>query len=195
MKTEPGPSQAKILSTQYWLEQVVIAENFCPFAKKEFERDRIRYTVFEMSSLASLMSVMESEYQRLNDDAEIETTLVILQSDSANKSIDVEDFDEFLMLVDEAKLQLQRLDYDGRYQLATFHPNYLFAGEDPNSPSHFTNRSPFPMLHIIREASIERAFKTYKDPEGIPERNIKHANQLGVDFFKRALHKAVAPET
>lgn len=190
----------RVLATQYWLQNIVIGENFCPFAKREFERQRIRFVVIEVKSISELLETLSKEYKLLDKDPksdEVETTLMILtssfdsQTNSASDNLKAEIFDDFLLIYEEANWQLEKLGYAGVYQLASFHPDYLFAGEPQDSPSHYTNRSPFPMLHIIRETSIDRALKTFKHPESIPETNINRANQLGVGYFKKQLAQSL----
>ena len=178
----------QILATKIWLEDVVIGENFCPFAKKEFERQRIRYHQIKASSLADMLWQIEQEFKVLDNDSDTETTLLLFSSD--NTKLSVECFDDFLFIVEEANRLLVRMGYEGIYQIATFHPQYLFAGEPEDSPSHYTNRSPYPMLHIIRENSIDRALRTYKDPESIPVINVERSLALGVAYFKQQLLKA-----
>ena len=180
-----------ILSIKRWLQTVVIGENFCPFAKKEFERQRIRYTLVTPEGLTQLNSILAHECALLDSDENIETTLLIFADGDAG--INVEAFEDFLFVIDEANLWMSRNEYEGTYQLATFHPNYLFAGEPEDSASHYTNRSPYPMLHIIRERSIERALKTYKAPESIPQINIARSIELGAAYFEKRLGEALKP--
>jgi hypothetical protein len=189
-----------IQATQYWLKEIVIGENFCPFAKREFDRQKIRFVTVAPASLSELQALLSKEYALLDNDPKsdwVTTTLVIftprldLSSATTETSIDVQNFDDFLLITEEANWQLTKLGYAGTYQLASFHPQYLFAGESTENPSHYTNRSPYPTLHIIREDSIDRALKTFKQPDTIPENNITRANQLGVQFFQHHLAKAL----
>ena len=151
--------------------------------------------------MPNLQSLLFQEYELLDNDPKgelAETTLLIFPPASehspllASDAIDSQNFDDFLLVTEEANWQLAKLGYEGIYQLASFHPQYLFAGESPESPSHYTNRSPFPMLHIIRESSIDRALKTFKQPESIPEVNITRANTLGSHYFQKQLVESFA---
>lgn len=189
-----------IQATQYWLKEIVIGENFCPFAKREFEHQKIRFVTVAPDNLSELQALLAKEYALLDNDPKSEwvtTTLVIFTPSSDHLStttktlLDVQNFDEFLLITEEANWQLTKLGYAGTYQLASFHPQYLFAGESIENPSHYTNRSPYPTLHIIREDSIDRALKTFKQPDTIPENNITRANQLGVQFFQKHLANAL----
>ncbi|MFT5311654.1 MAG: hypothetical protein ACI8Z9_000124 [Paraglaciecola sp.] len=163
---------ATIALTQRWIEKVIIGLNFCPFAKREFEKQRIRYTVYAGIDAPGALTVFLDELHYLDQNAEIETTLLIFEHGFG-------DFEDYLDLADTATALLEQGGYRGRYQLATFHPDYCFEGEAPDDPSNFTNRSPKPTLHVLREASIERVLKTYSDPGSIPENNVTKTRDLG----------------
>ena len=195
-----------ITKTQKWLEDIIIGHNFCPFAKKEFVQSRIRFSLFEYkpieekaassrfpsirsSARAPLkteqlfeqaLTFLMKEVDILDNQSETETTLLIFDKHFSQ-------FDEFLDIVDVANHFLEQSDYLGVYQLATFHPQYLFEGEAPTDASNYTNRSPYPMLHLLRESSIERVLEQYLDPEDIPHQNIKKARELGVEYFRTFL--------
>jgi hypothetical protein len=173
-------SQSAIEQTLNWVDKVIIGENFCPFARKERESDRIRTVVTEETDNAQILQVLLDEMELLENKSEIETTLLIINQG-------VKDFFDYLDLVDLANRLIKQEDFEGIFQLATFHPDYLFADAPADATSHFTNRSPFPMLHIIREESLEKALETFPNPENIPVRNIKHAEKLGKAFFQQLL--------
>ncbi|MEP1552769.1 DUF1415 domain-containing protein, partial [Paraglaciecola sp.] len=97
------------------------------------------------------------------------------------------DFDKYLDLVDGANEFIERGGYGGLYQIATFHPDYCFDGEKSNDAANYTNRSPYPILHLLREASLEQVLKNYPNPENIPDNNITKARELGVNYFKKQL--------
>jgi len=158
--------------TQRWIKKVIIGLNFCPFAKREFERQSIRYTTYDGIDVPGALSVFLDELHYLDKNAEIETTLLIFEHGFS-------DFGDYLALADRATALLEQGGYSGIYQLATFHPDYCFEGEASDDPSNFTNRSPKPTLHVLREASIERVLKTYSDPGSIPENNVTKTRQLG----------------
>jgi len=163
-------------STKYWLEKTIIEFNFCPFAKREFLKKSIRYHVVNNSDREkSLISVAE-QLKYLDDHPEIQTTLIIF-------SLGLESFFDYIDFLEIADQLNRELGYEGIYQLASFHPDYCFEDVKQDDPSNYTNRSPYPMIHILRESSIERALKYYDDPEQIPERNIEHARKLGSGVF------------
>ncbi|RYV01267.1 DUF1415 domain-containing protein [Shewanella sp. OPT22] len=165
-----------ICHTARWVKDVIMKYNICPFARPEVEKDTIRYSVIEGSKLTKIVDALISEYQYLDNHDGTETTLVILPNG-------FNDFNRYLDAVALAEDLIFELGYEGKYQIASFHPEYLFDGEDYDSPTNYTNRSPYPTLHIIREASIERALENYSEPESIPERNMAFAEKKGKSFF------------
>ena len=173
-------NQHAILNTLHWVDKVIIGENLCPFARKERDSKRIKTLCCNEADTAYTLQALLDEFRYLDNNPSTETTLFILPNTFL-------DFFDYLDLVDTANKLLQREDYEGIYQLATFHPSYLFAEAPADDTSHYTNRSPYPMLHIIREESLELALASFPNPEKIPERNITHAQALGADFFKKVL--------
>lgn len=172
-----------IKATQYWLEKTVIGFNFCPFAKKEFVKNTIGYQVSTAIKVEDALYELLDECKKLDENGEIETSLLIFES-GFNK------FDDYLDLLDLANQLLEREGYEGTYQLASFHPNYYFDGVDEDDASNYTNRSPYPILHLLREASLEKALSNIDDPESIPERNIELAQEKGRLVFESILEKA-----
>lgn len=169
-----------VTATKSWLEQIIIGLNFCPFAKKEFVNNTICYHVSkEKKQKAALLEFVE-QCQILFDDSEIETTLLIYQDG-------FRDFNSYLDLVDNANDLLIEQGFEGVFQLASMHPEYCFADEDFDDASNYTNRSPYPIIHIIREESMARVLSVYKNPEEIPENNIALAQQKGSAFFEKIL--------
>ncbi|MCT7654434.1 DUF1415 domain-containing protein [Oceanimonas sp. NS1] len=166
--------------TENWVKQVIMKYNLCPFARREVERASIRYVVVEEHKPAMVLQALLAEYRLLDEQPEVETTLVILPRG-------FEGFYAYLDLVDLANDLLFDQGLEGEYQLASFHPDYCFDGEPQDDAANYTNRSPYPTLHIIREASMETALADYDDPESIPERNIQFARRKGNDFFVRLL--------
>lgn len=164
-------------ASKSWLEQVVIGHNFCPFAKREYDAERVRFVLSESTSFENGLQDLVKECECLDENKLIETTLIIFNHQLVQ-------FDDFLDFVDLSNQLMEMQGYDGVYQLANFHPDYCFDGEDENDASNYTNRSPFPMLHLIREKSIERALATYPSPELIPENNIKLAREKGSQYFQ-----------
>ncbi len=160
------------LQTKNWLDDFIINYNICPFAGKVVEENSLYYFVDTANNIADCLHHLINECQRLDINNNIETTLLIY-TDNFNS------FDDFLDYLDLANELLMAQDYEGIYQLASFHPDYCFAETDNNDASNYTNRSPFPMLHLIREASIEKFLKSFPDPESIPVRNIELTRSLG----------------
>lgn len=171
-----------IEAVKQWLKDVVIEHDFCPFAKKELESGRVRFALCEATEKEKILSALIDECQRLDVNSGIETTLIVF-------SKGLEDFDQFLNVVELADELMNLQGYEGVYQLATFHPDYVFAGTDKEDAANYTNRSPFPVLHLIREASLEQVLKNYPDPELIPQNNINKARELGATYFHRLLRK------
>jgi hypothetical protein len=165
--------QQLIAATQAWLKTIIIAYSICPFAKRELERGSIRFSVDHDTKIESCLLNLMLECDRLDTDASIETTLLIYDSAFAT-------FDEYLDFLELAGTLLVDQDYEGVYQLASFHPDYCFEGAKQDDPANYTNRSPYPMLHLLRETSIERAIATYPHPENIPQRNIELTRKLGL---------------
>lgn len=165
-----------IQHTQNWVSDVIVKYNICPFARREVERGSIRYTLIEELNKQSVLQSLLDECRYLDEHSEVETTLFIMPAG-------FEGFYDFLDLVELANDLLAMQEYEGIYQLANFHPDYCFADELQNAPSNYTNRSPYPTLHIIRETSMEMAINNHPDVDAIPERNIAFANKKGNAFF------------
>ena len=168
---------AIISQTVTWINNVVIGCNFCPFAAKAMLRKSIRFIVLHEASDEIVLTTLAFESQFLDNNAAIETTLIILPEH-------YEDFETYLDLVELSEELMTSLGYEGVYQLATFHPKYIFAESDEGDPANYTNRSIYPMLHILREDSITRAVESHPDADGIPQRNVDFANQKGLNYMK-----------
>lgn len=181
-------SEEIVAAMRCWVEQIVIGHNFCPFARQPFEAGEVRFAVSEAPDLENALQDLISEARRLDDNPDIETTLL-------SYSWAFQDFDEFLDLIEYANQLLSLQGYEGIYQLAHFHPDYLFEGSTEDDPANYTNRAPWPTLHLIREASLEKALSSITEPEAIPERNIRHATELGSDHFQALLAKCAKPES
>jgi len=173
-----------ISETQQWVKKVIVKYNICPFARKEVERGTIRYVIAEGSNKSAVLQSLLQECQFLDSHSAIETTLFIMP-------VCFEEFYDFLELVDLANELLAEEEYEGIYQLANFHPDYCFAGEPHNEPSNYTNRSPYPTLHIIRESSMELAIEQHPDVDAIPMRNIEFATKKGNAFFADLLARCM----
>jgi uncharacterized protein len=159
-------------SVKKWVEDMVVGLNLCPFAKRELLADRVRFFVSDAESEEQLLMDLHSELNMLNADDGIETTLLIHPAVLQNFS----DYNQFL---DYAEGLLVELELEGVYQIASFHPNYQFANTEPDDVENYTNRAPYPVLHLIREQSLERAVANYPNPEQIPERNVALLRDLG----------------
>lgn len=166
--------------TQKWLETVVIAHNFCPFANRELIKQSIRFEVIDSQDIETCLEALILACENLDEHITIETTLLIIPNGFA-------DFEAYLDLVDIAERLLEARRYEGTYQLASFHPNYCFIDASPDDPANYTNRSPYPMLHLLREATIERSLKNIDDPESIPLNNIERARSIGLDALQKQL--------
>ncbi|MFU8816789.1 MAG: DUF1415 domain-containing protein [Pseudomonadales bacterium] len=165
-----------------WVETVVVGLNLCPFAQRELVNDRVRFAVTEADSEDQLSAALQSELERLQSDPRIETTLLI-------HPLALQDFDHYNQFLDRADRLLLHLHLDGVYQVASFHPEYQFAGTAADDAENYTNRSPYPMLHLIREDSLERAIHAFAGVEDIPASNIRRMNELGQEKL-RALVQA-----
>ena len=160
-------------ATLAWLKTVVIEHAICPFAKRELERGSIRFIVNRDTSFEHCLLSIIDECEQLDSDDSIETTLLIY-ADA------FKEFDDYLDFLELAQTLLLDQGYEGIYQLASFHPDYCFDGSTSDDAANYTNRSPYPMLHLLREASIEQALDTYPQPETIPQRNIDVTRRLGL---------------
>lgn len=173
--TKPAPDHDTIIAaTQQWLEKAVIGLNLCPFAKAVHIKNQIRYVVSDAESPEALLELLMDELQLLSDTdpAKVDTTLII----HPGVLQDFEDYNEFLDVADAA---LEDMQLDGELQIASFHPDYQFAGTDRNDIGNYTNRAPYPTLHLLREDSIDRAVEAFPEAEAIFEKNIETMEKLG----------------
>jgi len=168
---------AIIRHCQQWIKTLVIGENLCPFAKTVFIQEKIHYHIDRNTAIADRLEALISECQRLDSQATLETTLFICPQG-------LSDFDDFLDLLAIAEPLLKAQGYEGIYQLASFHPQYIFANTQPDAAENYTNRSPYPILHLLRESSIEKALLHYSDTEAIVEHNIALMNRLGTPHLQ-----------
>lgn len=177
-------TQKIISETRQWLQDIVIGLNFCPFAKKVFDSEAIYYYVDKSETIEDALAELILQCQLLDKDNSIETSLVIYPADSPLKLNAFDDYLDFLELANQLMAVQQ---YEGVYQLASFHPQYQFENTASNDAENFTNTSPYPMLHLIREQSLEQAVAQYPEPETIPLKNIEVAKQHGAKFFIKYL--------
>ena len=161
-----------------WFERVVLGLELCPFAARPWREGAIRFAVTEENEEIALLQGLESELQWLDEQPETETTLLILPRALA----DFSEYNDFLDRVDEL---LRTGGWEDRYQVASFHPDYRFADSlGEGDPADWSNRSPYPLLHLIREDSLERALAAHPDPEAIPERNVRLLRGLNRDQMR-----------
>ncbi|MEE4185998.1 MAG: DUF1415 domain-containing protein [Gammaproteobacteria bacterium] len=172
-------------AVRHWLESVVIGLNLCPFARRELAAERVRFAVTPAATEAGLLEALRDELELLEHDSRIETTLLIhpavLQSFA--------DYNQFLNAADSL---LAGMQLEGVIQVASFHPDYQFAGTGPDDAENFTNRSPYPLLHLLREASVERAIDALPEVAQIPLRNVELMNQMGRDALQDLVRSCCA---
>jgi len=178
---EPGDA-AVVEAVRNWLLRAVIGLNLCPFAKSVQVKDQIRFAVCRARDEAGVAQALESELQglALAQAEQTDTTLLILPCALA----DFHAYNDFLHTADRL---IKRLRLRGVLQVASFHPDYQFDGTAPDDIENYTNRSPYPILHLLREESIERALAAYPDPADIYERNQVTLRRLGREGWSRLL--------
>lgn len=172
MANDPSISRVKD-----WIKDWVIALDLCPFASKPFQQDKIRYTVFKGTEVFDLMDQFIEELEILSNQSDTDTTILILDQI-------LEKFDDYLDVYYFLESKLDDFDYEDDFQLASFHPDYCFEGEEESSNSHYTNRSPLPLIHILRVDQVEAARTFYPDIESIPDRNIEKMDQMRPEVIK-----------
>lgn len=169
-----------IKAVQKWVETIVIDLNLCPFAKREVVKNRVRYIVSEATTEEQLLTDLHDELTLLGRDDSIETTLLI----HPHVLTDFYDYNQFL---DYADGLLTQMDLEGIYQIASFHPNYQFHDTQPDDVENYTNKSPYPVLHLLREESLEQRIDGYPDVDKIPENNIALLEKLGQEKISELL--------
>ena len=177
---KPSAAETLIVQTKAWVERVIVQFNLCPFARREVEQQSIHYQVESSAEMPQQLQTLLGLCQLLDETPEIATALLILPEG-------VDDFYDYLQLVDYAERLLSMEGYEGVYQLATFHPEYQFADSEASAAANYTNRAPYPMLHLLREDGLTQALASYNKPERIPERNIAFAESKGAEFFAAIL--------
>ena len=168
------PAEQAVELTQQWVEAIVVGLNLCPFAAPEVRNQSIRYVASHAASLEEATQDFLAELQIIqkSDESELSTSLV-------NFTDTAVEFETFLDLLDMCQRALESAGLEGVFQLASFHPQYCFSGVDPDDITNWTNRAPFPTIHIIREGQMSRVLVHYKTPEEIPERNMALMEKLG----------------
>jgi hypothetical protein len=180
-----NPNEQQIANAvRHWLESLVIDLNLCPFAKRELVKDRVRFVVTPACTEDELLQALQAELELLQDNTEVETTLLI------HPAV-LQDFGAYNQFLNGADDLLAGLQLEGVFQVASFHPDYRFADAAPNDAENYTNRSPYPLLHILREASLEQVIADTLDVEQIPVRNIALMNGLGREELQKMLQACV----
>ncbi len=156
-----------------WLDDVVIGLNLCPFAAKPQRNKQIRISVSQANDEETLLQDILTQLLDLEDHvpAELETTLVVVPNM-------LQDFWDYNMFIDWVEALIKNQGWEGIYQVATFHPDYCFAGSEPEDSENLTNRSPYPIFHLIREESMEKVLRHYPNPEEIPDINMERVSNL-----------------
>jgi uncharacterized protein len=171
-----------LAATRHWLDQAVIGLNLCPFAKAVHTKGRIRWVLSAATDTEALLHDLVHELQFLDsaDPEDVDTTLLV-------HPLVLEDFLDYNDFLDLADAALAELGLEGVLQIASFHPDYQFEGTEPDDIENCTNQSPYPTLHLLREASIDAAVATFPEAEAIFERNQATLRQLGRDGWNRLL--------
>lgn len=179
---EGQPSEDPIAATRLWLERIVIGLNLCPFAKAVYVKEQVRYVLSDATTPEALVEQLAEELVLLRDASpeQIDTTLII-HPDVLTDFLDYNDF------LDNADAAIEALDLQGILQVASFHPQYQFEGVAADDASNYTNRAPYPILHLLREDSVARAVDAFPDPDVIVERNIQTLDRIGGQGWWRRL--------
>ena len=179
-----------ISQTRCWIEQVVIELHLCPFARQPFESGKVRFVVSAADQPEMLRADLQRELEFLHSTNanDVQTTLLI-HPEVLKEFLDYNDF------LDVADALIKEQGYAGEFQVASFHPGYQFAGTPPDAAENYTNRSPYPTLHLLREESVEHALMGYAHPEEIPERNIRTLNGLGAEHMREVLSQCMRSES
>ncbi|MCJ0826605.1 DUF1415 domain-containing protein [Luteimonas sp. 50] len=169
-----------IATTRQWLERAVIGLNLCPFAKAVHARGQVRYVLSEATTTQALLEQLGEELLLLRDTPadDVDTTLLVHPLVLA----DFLDYNDFL---DDADALVEALGLEGELQVASFHPDYRFAGTDADDIGNCSNRAPYPTLHLLREDSVARAVAAFPDPDAIVERNLETLRKLGAEGWRR----------
>ncbi|MEN5118535.1 DUF1415 domain-containing protein [Luteimonas sp. TWI662] len=181
----PAPDDP-LTATRRWVERAVIGLNLCPFAKAVYVKDQVRFVLCEATTPQALLERLGEELRHLRDTPVQTTDTTLLVHPHV-----LQDFLDYNDFLDAADALVESLDLDGVLQVASFHPDYRFAGVPDDDIGNCTNRSPYPTLHLLREDSVERAVAIYPDPDAIVERNIHTLQRLGHagwDALLRARH-------
>lgn len=183
--TAPASHDDILAATRHWLARAVIGLNLCPFAKSVYVKDQVRYAISEATTLEEALVDLETELRALEaaDPQQVDTTLVIYPHAFA----DFLDYNDALFFADRL---VQQLKLDGMLQIASFHPQYQFEGTGPDDIDNYTNRAPYPILHLLREDSIARAVDAFPDASAIYEKNQDTLRRLGHDGLRDWMNRS-----
>ncbi|QHS10155.1 DUF1415 domain-containing protein [Sinimarinibacterium sp. NLF-5-8] len=166
-------SQAVETRVRQWIQTVVLGLNLCPFAAQPYQNDRVRIVVSDACDEVALLTELQLELTRLSETRaqELETTLIAIPHF-------LQDFLDYNDFLDQVDALLEHYEWDGEFQVASFHPQYQFEGTTADDRENYTNRAPLPLLHLLREDSVEAAIASHPNPEGIPLANIRRLQGL-----------------
>lgn len=184
MTTENLSHEQIAIQVRQWLETLVIGLNLCPFAKRELVKNRVRFAVTEADDEEQLLEVLTEELKRLEITPDIETTLLI----HPRVLTDFFDYTRFLLRADRL---LGQLKLRGQFQIASFHPHYEFAYGATDDLGNYTNRSPYPILHLLREDSLEQVIANFSDTATIPQRNVELLERLGREHIEKLVQSCL----
>ena len=176
-----------VKTVERWLTSVVIQLNLCPFAQREYRSGRVRFKESVATSEEDLLKDLVVELSLLTRRPEIETTLLI------HPQV-LTEFERYNQFLDFADSVIQAMHLEGSYQIASFHPDYQFADTDPADVTNYTNRSPYPILHILREQSLEHAIEQHSDTSRIPQDNMRLMRELGTSHMLQLLKECQAED-
>ena len=172
------PKEQALTDVQRWVHEFVVGEGLCPFARPTLQKTAFR--VCEKGGLEPILLAFEealNELLRPDADAPESTLLIINQG--------LEAFDDYLDTLDVLNHALAEAELDGTVQIASFHPEYCFEASEPDALSNYTNRSPWPVFHLLKEASVTQAVEGFPDVDNIPVRNIAHLEKLGFERVQK----------
>lgn len=174
--------QSVLAQTQAWIEKAVIGLNLCPFAQNVHTKNQIRFVVSSADSSESLLAEVKIELQRLLEiDPQLTDTTLIIHPHVLKI---FSDFNEFLGVLDQVLIDM---NFSEDLQVASFHPYYQFEGTKPDDITNYTNRSPFPILQVLRETSVENVLKDFKEPDNIFKANMERLQRLGLSGWKKLI--------
>lgn len=165
---------------RHWLNDFVVGLNLCPFARPLLGATNLRIAVCEESDIAALRRAFLQELDFLQRSTEQDTATTLLAFPHA-----LQDFEDYLQFLEDAQMLLIESGLEGLVQLASFHPHYCFAGEAPDAASHYSNRAPYPLIHLLREDMLSRVLEEFADADQIPDRNIETLTAIGVEELER----------